>query len=743
MNKFLFAFLSACILFSSAYAAGTVVVNSIYWEDILSGSIYAASVGDNYLFLLTPAHADYVASYLADSGAKVSYFESGWPVSSDFAAKMAPLANKGLLSSETSTSLAPLFAAKAPKDSAIIVGRDYGAEALSIAPYAALTDSAVFFAAPGTVNSIASSAKESYGSVLVYGSVASFLDSMEGLEVVNTGSQYSDNLAAAQMFLDAQGTPAKQANLLSGIAFEKSMVGKNYPIILTDNAADQSKIASFLSSNGIKTLIVFQGDADISDAVALLKEKSSVSAFAKLGEGYPHDSLMRDLAVLQIPTNVATPLILVNSKSWEDVIEGASYAAANGLSYAFVLTAEHGDYLANYLASSSGDILYYEGQSPAYGQFYSKLSSLVGGRVLSYSKEPDLASFFASKAKCGTAIVVGNKVGAEALSIAPYAALTDCPIYFAESSNVDSVVATAKSKFENVLVYGSVASSLGSTDGVEVVNSGSMYADNKVAMGMFFDSAEQSPSQVALASGRVFEKSMVSREYPIMLVGRDYAYPDSSILVSERGVKHAVVFQGDYGIFGALDSVKEISGATIFAKLGEGFSGDAAMRDLAMLGLPYPLVELDLSGPDYIKAKGSFELGVQNKGSAPAFVRATVTLPSGQSSSSEVLEVSPGQELLVDVQMAVPEGLAVPEAMFKVEYGQDKLLLDNSDSINYTNIRVVGKIAPAQQPPAQPPIRAEEPESGNSLLLVLLVALVLAGGAYFFLSAGGKPKSKK
>ncbi|GEM_PF-6338125 len=734
MSKFLFASLLVYVLSSIIFSAPTVVVNSMYYEDIISGSAYAASMGWGYFFILTPSHADYVANFL--SGAKdadVLYFESGWPVSDTLEGKLAPIKQSGRLTVSRSTSLAPIFASRMPKDSAIVVGREYGTEALSIAPYAALKGSAIFFADSNTADSIVASAKENYKSVLVYGSIASSLQGTQGVLAVNDGSIYADNIKAAQMFLDEQESAAEQVNLVSGLSFEKSMVSKDRPILFLERSSENAAASSFLAKNSIKTAIVYEGDSDISAAAASLKSKSGISIFAKLGEGFTGDAKVRDLAVLEIPSKPVYPMIVVNSKSYEDVVSGAAYASNGNYGYMFVLTPGHGDYIANYLSSSSGDIVYFEGANPVAPSFYQKISTL-GSRV-SHTKAPVLSDVFASKSATLGAVVVGMEIGAEALSIAPYAAAKGYPLLFASKASADSIVASAKAKYGTVLVYGSIASSLKSKEGLQIVDSGSIYADNLKAIEMYFATG-QMPSQVALVSGRTFEKSMVSREYPILLAGRSSVYPDSARLLASRGVTRAVVFTGDTGVEGALASLKESSNISVFAKLGEGFTGDAKVRDLAVLGLPYAPLSLDLNGPTYAFGSKAFVLGVQNKGGAQAFVRVSVTLPSGQMASSNAVALNPGESKKISIPMDFGLGSsnAVESALFRVDYGTDRLMLDNSDTINYTNIQVAGQVQ-AQSPP--PPSQAPK-QTDSTLLLTAIAAVILAIGAYFF--ASGKKK---
>ncbi len=447
----------------------------------------------------------------------------------------------------------------------------------------------------------------------------------------------------------------------------------------------------------------------------------------------PSALLLLALAFVSVAFSAADSVVVVNSQSWEDVIAGSVYAASNGYSYFFVLTPSHGAYLASRLVLEKGDVQYFESGSPVSEGFSSSLSGL--GSRLSSVKQPDLASYFAGKAPKASAIIVGKESGAEALSVAPYAALTKSALWFSDRAGIDSTAASAKSQYSKVMVYGSVASSLKSTGGIDVINSGSVYSDNAKILEMFLSSSKD-VSQVAVVSGRTFEKSMVSASYPLIIVGSSDFHPQSASALSAAGIKGGMVFQGDSDIVQAVDGLKSKAGLSVFAKLGEGYSGDVAMKDLAVVPIPYVPVNLDLSGLVYNFAKKTFQVDVKNTGMSPAYIRMSVHLPSGQSASSVQTMVASGktETLAVPLSLAA-DSSTIPEATVSFSFGPDAVVLDSAKTDNYSQIRVVGKPAPAAPAPAAP---VPQPAGGQQPLLVLIVVLIAGAAAYFALS--GKKK---
>ena len=406
----------------------------------------------------------------------------------------------------------------------------------------------------------------------------------------------------------------------------------------------------------------------------------------------------------------AAPLVMVNSQSWEDVVAGSAYASANGYEYAFILTPGHGNYMANFLLSTNeGGVMYFEGASPVSTDFGASIAKL-GARVTSV-KDSDLAAFFAAKAPKDTAIVVGKEIGAEALSIAPYAALSNSALLFTDASGADKAFLSAKSNYKNVIVYGSIASSIKSTGAATIINSGSIYSDNAIAAKMAYGMlGASSQKQAALVSGRTFEKTMVSSAYPIILLGQSEVSGDAVKLLADNA-KNGIVFQGDSDIVDAVASVKSASGISVFAKLGEGYSGDAQVKDLAVMPIPYRAVDIELSGLAYDSGKKSFVIDVKNKGATPAFVRINAALPSGQSGSSDLATVGAKSVESVIVPLnadSAIDGNMVKAATVRVSYGADKGVMDSASVVPYASIRVIGK-TPAVPSTATPPVASGAP----------------------------------
>ena len=309
------------LLFAGAFwAADTpavrslVLVNSYHFEDVISGSVWAAENNNEFLFVLTPEQGDYVVHYLSAYRAPISYFESDKPVVPNMDLAIASASNSSIsLVAQRQSGLSDWFADHAPGTEAIIVGSSDGAESISAAPYAVLQHAGLYFSDSAQLPGLLTKLKSSGRSILIYGSLASSLPSAEqsGVSVLNSGSRYADNLELLKRYVAV--SPVKQVVFASGQTFEKSMVIGGSPVALIGLTEVSPDLIAWLKASGISAGKIISGDGDITGALSMLRQGAGVSIFPAIGEGYPGDSQTRPLLVLPLPG--PRPVLVVDPSS--------------------------------------------------------------------------------------------------------------------------------------------------------------------------------------------------------------------------------------------------------------------------------------------------------------------------------------------------------------------------------------------------------------------------------------------
>ena len=326
---------------STSAARALVLVNSYNFEDVIGGAVFAAEHGDDYLFILTPAQGGYVIDYLSAHHSPIYYFESSKPVVTGLDKQITGNHTGSaipLTSPARGAGLSSYFADNSPGASAIIVGREDGAEAVSVSSYAVLEKSGLYFSDASSIHTLIAGLASQNKSILVYGSLASSLSAsdLSGVQTINTRSRIADNLEIVKMYM-AQ-SPSKQMVFASGQTFEKTMAMGGSPLALIGLTEVTPDLISYVKENGIHTGKVIYGDGDTAGAQAMLAS-AGVTLFPLIGEGYVGDAQTRPLLVLPLPG--PRPVLVIDGSS-----APVRYDPANS---AFMVGAINQDHFPAYL----------------------------------------------------------------------------------------------------------------------------------------------------------------------------------------------------------------------------------------------------------------------------------------------------------------------------------------------------------------------------------------------------------
>ncbi len=300
-------------LFCAVPAATTVILNSQDYSDIIAGAVYAGANNCTYVFALTPNQSVFISQYYTlNPDEPVIYIEGAKPVLANMASLIRESGVRNLTVAQP-PDVEFWIAARMPRSQAIVVGRQYGQDALSVSSYASLTASPLFFIddPSNSADLMTNLSAMGYRSVLFYGPVAHQLPTNQlllfpGRRSIDQGSKYLNNLQIASEFLAIQ--PATQAMFVSGRTFEKSMADRQFPLLLAGRSDVPIEVPDFISKHGIRSGVVFAGDSDIVDGINRLRSASpNLSLFVKFGEGYLYrgqSSQPMPLMVASLPSPV-------------------------------------------------------------------------------------------------------------------------------------------------------------------------------------------------------------------------------------------------------------------------------------------------------------------------------------------------------------------------------------------------------------------------------------------------------
>jgi len=439
--------------------------------------------------------------------------------------------------------------------------------------------------------------------------------------------------------------------------------------------------------------------------------------------------------------------VVLNSQNYEDIVSGAAWAAQNGHIFAFIANNEQGAFWSEKFSSKGANYYYFESYSPVYFGMGEKLKpitsadtqfmldeKLAAGKLhrsfenpnLIYAKDGNLPEIFAQMSKTSFAIIVAKGAGQDAISAASYAAAKGGGIYFADSGDAAELAQSLIDGGADVLAYGKICGSIAASAGsrVNCINRGSIYLDNSRMLQLY--SEEFPPSQALFASGKVFEGSMISSKYPVALVGRTEASPELLGWIASSKIKNGLVFEGDSNINGAIATIKQESRLPVFVKLSEGSLGNSNLQPVNMMQIPYSDVIVEITSVKYLEDGIGFEMLVKNVGNWEAHVRAAALLEGGESASSGLIQILPGESRAIFVPIdasSYSSGGIIEMASFYVYLGSDPHVIESIDIINFSDISV--QKAPYSGAQEMRKYAKEQGSNALSLVVALLLLVVV------------------
>ena len=315
-----------------------LVVNSQEWQDVYSAELYQHLTNKGKVFYIVEESqglqliTDYVIS---PKDPKVLLLESEErPFVAGFQAK---LEERGFtvekLSSErpkdTNQLLVQKLLEEQPVDGFILIDGDLGYSAVSVAPYALLTNSAVLFADKENIDSIYDLLSENEEiKVLLYGHIDREVRAIVAEfnpEVIDTGDRYKDNIEIVKRFLEI--SPKKMVYMTNGEFLEDGFFTNEFPILFVGTTNVPLQVTNYIKESSITTGVVIGYDL-FQNAVGLRKE-TGLDIFLKHAQGrkgelyalniFPIPSYKPKISVEAVRYNEATRKLEVVYRNLEGI----------------------------------------------------------------------------------------------------------------------------------------------------------------------------------------------------------------------------------------------------------------------------------------------------------------------------------------------------------------------------------------------------------------------------------------
>lgn len=305
---------------SAPVEAKHVIINSADWKDVYTGMLYAGLKEHDGLFFVSEYDAAEIIGRLPKVEPNVILIESeDIPFFPNFDLE---LEKEGFrvhkVTSRPDETANILLAEDVDTDSFIIVGSTYGYDAISVAPYALLTNSYVFLADRNVEEIAGIMRRKGAKDVLIYGYLDPETEAMFGEfqpDVIYEGDKYLDNIKIVERFLEI--SPTTQVHLTHGEFVEPSLFGKNYPTVFIGKDVVPDEVEDFIRRRvDIGVLVgneLFNVAKRLKDDIKKTKPFTLIIKFARGFGAGGETSVVRALEMFPVPTP-ATNISVVSVK---------------------------------------------------------------------------------------------------------------------------------------------------------------------------------------------------------------------------------------------------------------------------------------------------------------------------------------------------------------------------------------------------------------------------------------------
>ena len=362
--------------------------------------------------------------------------------------------------------------------------------------------------------------------------------------------------------------------------------------------------------------------------------------------------LLLFMLLILASTAAAKEYVIINSDNWKDIYSGAVYAQLEKKDFKFLISEKHSSKITGLLrkddkitvieSNKLPFVLDYAGVLERYG--FNADTIKASGNTLNIQ--------LAAQAPTSSFIIIDPAYGYDAVSVAPFARVTNSYVLFADKGSIDNILGLFQRKPpQRLMIYGDVDKEL--IDLLykyrpEIINVGSRY-DNNIEIVKRYRQIKPT-DQITVSSGEILEEGTLAANYPLLFIGKEVV-PDSIIqYVKNSGIDYAVLIGNE--LTRPAKQLKDLTGTTVFVKFAQGRpvlgEDSTKVEGLDLFYLPSYKREIELSGVRYNLATRTIDVALQNKKDLKTYLKTTVSVHSGeqriQTTGDQNIEILEGDD---------------------------------------------------------------------------------------------------
>ncbi len=340
------------------------------------------------------------------------------------------------------------------------------------------------------------------------------------------------------------------------------------------------------------------------------------------------------LLALSVSPVMAFDRVIVNSGDWKDVYSGMLFASLQETPSNFLVSQKHGAILLYSIPLTEQELLVVSSRTRPYVYGYESFLKSKGygeaQELATRNANLDLAALLDGVTRF---IVIDPAYGYNAISVAPYAAVSGSYVLFADRRSIDDVVDFLDTRdLDGLLVFGQVDREV--KDALarfspETLNKGDRFSNNLAIVDRYEQYADL--KQVILTNGEFIESSLLSGDDPVVFIGKANVPDRVRTYIQGKEIDVGILIGNE--LIGTATFVRRQLGISVFVKFAQGArtpqGAIAQVEDLDRFPMPFYGVSLEIVSLVYNRATQSLEVTYRNPVELALFLKGTITITGG------------------------------------------------------------------------------------------------------------------
>jgi len=330
-------------------------------------------------------------------------------------------------------------------------------------------------------------------------------------------------------------------------------------------------------------------------------------------------------------------LYISNSGDWQDVYSVMLHSSLAGSAGYFLVSTRHSTLLINQLNTESNVMIVTSSDKPYVVGYKAVLESRGFDNVEEIKANNinlELGRRLPNTIK--DFIILDDSYGYNAISVAPYAALSKSYVLFANRRNINLIYDYLSSRTLNsVIIYGQVDREVKdrlTSFNPETINEGDRFLNNQKILEKYQavhrKQTGEPKKQAILTNGEFIEQEIMSGVEPVVFIGRANVPDQVREYMKTSDIDIGILIGNE--LIGSATLIRRELGISVFVKFAQSARQPASaispVEDLDRFYLPRYVLDLDVFRLRYNRASNRIEVTYQNKVDLSAYLKGTITL---------------------------------------------------------------------------------------------------------------------